>query len=47
LVHDDGLQSLDTAEREGRIAFWPNHNIGWVVQPPHDNAPGGYKCTVV
>ncbi|KAJ8457048.1 hypothetical protein ONZ45_g18470 [Pleurotus djamor] len=43
LVHDDGLQLLGEAEREKRIAFYANHNIGWVARPPHSNAPDGFK----
>ncbi|KAL0947953.1 hypothetical protein HGRIS_010582 [Hohenbuehelia grisea] len=42
-VHDDGLQLLGEAEREKRITFYANHNIGWVARPPHSNAPDGYK----
>ncbi|KAF7416118.1 hypothetical protein PC9H_002378 [Pleurotus ostreatus] len=43
LVHDDGLQLIDDAERQKRIAFYANHNIGWVARPPHSNAPDGFK----
>lgn len=43
LVHDDGLQLLNEEEREKRIAFYADHNIGWVARPPHDNAPDGFK----
>lgn len=44
-VHDDGLQStsLTPEEREERIAFYADHNIGWVARPPHDSAPDGFK----
>ena len=34
-VHDDGLQTLPEAERAERIAFYANHNIGWVARPAH------------
>ncbi|KAJ7113089.1 glycosyl transferase family group 2-domain-containing protein [Mycena epipterygia] len=42
-VHDDGLQLLGDEEREKRIAFYADHNIGWVARPKHDNSPGGFK----
>ena len=40
-VHDDGLQLLNKEEREKRIAFYADHNIGWVARPPHE--ADGYK----
>jgi hypothetical protein len=43
LVHDDGLQSLGAADRKKRIAFYADHNIGWIARPPHSNDPDGYK----
>ncbi|KAJ7510955.1 glycosyl transferase family group 2-domain-containing protein [Mycena galericulata] len=36
-VHEDGLQVVDEAERAKRIAFYADHNIGWVARPPHDS----------
>lgn len=42
-VHDDGLQLIGPEEREKRIQFYANHNIGWVARPPHSNEPNGYK----
>ncbi|KZT03069.1 uncharacterized protein LAESUDRAFT_729581 [Laetiporus sulphureus 93-53] len=42
-VHDDGLQLISEAERAERIAFYADHNIGWVARPPHDNSPDGFK----
>ena len=42
-VHDDGLQLLSAEDREQRIAFYADHNIGWVARPPHDNTPDGFK----
>ncbi|KZT03077.1 uncharacterized protein LAESUDRAFT_660491 [Laetiporus sulphureus 93-53] len=42
-VHDDGLQLISEAERAQRIAFYADHNIGWVARPPHDNSPDGFK----
>jgi hypothetical protein len=42
-VHDDGLQLLPEKEREGRIAFYANHNIGWVARPADSKDPDGFK----
>ncbi|EIN04520.1 hypothetical protein PUNSTDRAFT_108306 [Punctularia strigosozonata HHB-11173 SS5] len=42
-VHDDGLQLISPEEREARVAFYADHNIGWVARPGHDNAPDGFK----
>jgi hypothetical protein len=42
-VCDDGLQLLPEEEREARIAFYANHNIGWVARPGHSNEPDGFK----
>lgn len=43
-VHDDGLQSsISPEEREERVAFYADHNIGWVARPPHDSNPDGFK----
>ena len=41
-VHDDGLQLLNEEEREKRIAFYADHNIGWVARPPHSSSADGY-----
>ncbi|KAI0764208.1 glycosyl transferase family group 2-domain-containing protein [Trametes elegans] len=43
IVHEDGLQLLNEEERQARIAFYADHNIGWVARPPHSGAPDGYK----
>ncbi|KAH9938818.1 glycosyl transferase family group 2-domain-containing protein [Epithele typhae] len=43
LVHDDGLQLLSEDDRKARIAFYADHNIGWVARPPHSGAADGYK----
>ncbi|KAH7912096.1 glycosyl transferase family group 2-domain-containing protein [Hygrophoropsis aurantiaca] len=43
LVHDDGLQLISAEERDERIAFYANHNIGWVARPKHESAPDGFK----
>ncbi|KAG2365953.1 glycosyl transferase family group 2-domain-containing protein [Suillus spraguei] len=42
-VHDDGLQLISEEERAERIAFYADHNIGWVARPPHDSSPDGFK----
>ncbi|KAF5339551.1 hypothetical protein D9611_011423 [Ephemerocybe angulata] len=42
-VNDDGLRLLPAADRDARLAFYANHNIGWVARPKHDDAPGGFK----
>ncbi|KII90397.1 hypothetical protein PLICRDRAFT_52136 [Plicaturopsis crispa FD-325 SS-3] len=42
-VHDDGLQLISEDEREARIAFYANHNIGWVARPGHSSSPDGFK----
>lgn len=42
-VHDDGLQLIDEDQRQGRIQFYADHNIGWVARPKHESAPDGFK----
>ncbi|KAH9479119.1 hypothetical protein JR316_0007698 [Psilocybe cubensis] len=42
-INDDGLRLLSPAERDERLAFYANHNIGWVARPKHDPAPDGFK----
>jgi hypothetical protein len=42
-VHDDGLQLISEEEREMRMTFYANHNIGWVARPPHSDDADGYK----
>ncbi|PBK87934.1 hypothetical protein ARMGADRAFT_1034243 [Armillaria gallica] len=42
-IHDDGIQLINEAEREKRIAFYANHNIGWVGRPGHSSEPDGFK----
>jgi hypothetical protein len=42
-IHDDGLQLISEADREARIRFYADHNIGWVARPKHESAPGGFK----
>ncbi|KAJ7583871.1 glycosyl transferase family group 2-domain-containing protein [Mycena floridula] len=41
-VHDDGLQVISEEERSKRIAFYADHNIGWVARPPHSTKPDGF-----
>ena len=43
LVHDDGMQLISDEDRQARIAFYADHNIGWVARPPHSSAPDGFK----
>ncbi|KAL7277979.1 hypothetical protein ACG7TL_007932 [Trametes sanguinea] len=43
LVHDDGMQLISEEERQARINFYADHNVGWVARPPHSSAPDGYK----
>ncbi|KDQ52886.1 hypothetical protein JAAARDRAFT_39833 [Jaapia argillacea MUCL 33604] len=42
-INDDGLRVISDAERDARIAFYANHNIGWVARPKHDNEADGFK----
>ncbi|KNZ76240.1 hypothetical protein J132_11110 [Termitomyces sp. J132] len=42
-ICDDGLQLISEKDREERIAFYANHNIGWVARPGHSSAPDGFK----
>ncbi|RDX50631.1 hypothetical protein OH76DRAFT_1402239 [Lentinus brumalis] len=41
-INEDGMQLLSEDERAARIAFYVDHNIGWVARPPHSSAPDGY-----
>ncbi|TFK24102.1 hypothetical protein FA15DRAFT_593031 [Coprinopsis marcescibilis] len=42
-INDDGLRLLPAAERDERLAFYANHNIGWVARPKHDDSQDGFK----
>jgi len=42
-ICDDGMQLISQEDREERIAFYANHNIGWVARPGHSSAPGAFK----
>ncbi|PNS14858.1 hypothetical protein CAC42_2087 [Sphaceloma murrayae] len=35
LFHDDGLQLIDEDERNARIDFYTDNNIGWTARPKH------------
>ncbi|KAH7122380.1 glycosyl transferase family group 2-domain-containing protein [Dendryphion nanum] len=34
-INDDGLQIIDEEERQARIEFYADHNIGWTARPKH------------
>ncbi|KAK0192967.1 glycosyl transferase family group 2-domain-containing protein [Armillaria mellea] len=42
-ICDDGLQLIPEKDRQERIDFYANHNIGWVARPPHSSKEGGFK----
>ena len=43
-ICDDGLQLISQKDRDERLAFYANHNIGWVARPAHDGkSPDGFK----
>jgi hypothetical protein len=42
-VHDDGLQLISEEERQKRITFYADHNLGWVARPKHSDEPDGFK----
>lgn len=42
-IHEDGVQVISEELRQERIAFYANHNIGWVARPKHDSSPDGFK----
>ncbi|KAG2019686.1 hypothetical protein CC2G_005101 [Coprinopsis cinerea AmutBmut pab1-1] len=42
-ICDDGLQLIPEDQRQERIAFYANHNIGWVARPGHSSEPDGFK----
>ncbi|KAJ3715235.1 glycosyl transferase family group 2-domain-containing protein [Lentinula guzmanii] len=42
-ICDDGLQIIPEEEKQKRLDFYANHNIGWVARPRHSSAPGGFK----
>lgn len=42
-VNDDGLQLLSAEDRAARIAFYADHNIGWVARPKHEDKEDGFQ----
>ncbi|KAJ7040766.1 glycosyl transferase family group 2-domain-containing protein [Mycena alexandri] len=42
-INDDGLRLLSAPDRDERLTFYANHNIGWVARPKHDDAQGGFR----
>ncbi|PPQ70784.1 hypothetical protein CVT26_014719 [Gymnopilus dilepis] len=42
-ICDDGLQLIPEKDRQERLAFYANHNIGWTARPGHSSAPDGFK----
>jgi hypothetical protein len=42
-VHDDGLQLLSETDRQERIGFYADNDMGWVARPAHDRFEGGFK----
>ena len=34
-INDDGMQAMNEVERNERIEFYADHNIGWVARPKH------------
>lgn len=36
-INDDGLQLLDEEERQARLDFYNDNNIGWTARPPHNS----------
>ncbi|TFK47355.1 hypothetical protein OE88DRAFT_1636588 [Heliocybe sulcata] len=42
-INDDGLRVISDEERDTRIAFYADHNIGWVARPKHEDAVDGFK----
>lgn len=37
-VNDDGMRLLGEAERQARVDFYSDHNIGWVARPAEGDA---------
>ncbi|KAJ7470983.1 glycosyl transferase family group 2-domain-containing protein [Mycena latifolia] len=35
-ICDDGMQLISEEDRQERMAFYANHNIGWVARPGHN-----------
>jgi hypothetical protein len=41
-ICDDGLQIIPEEDRKERLAFYDNHNIGWVARPKHSGKHGEF-----
>lgn len=41
MINDDGLQLLSDTDREDRMQFYANQDIGFVARPPHEK--GGFQ----
>jgi hypothetical protein len=35
-ICDDGMQLISEEDRQERMAFYANHNIGWTARPGHN-----------
>ncbi|KAJ7702184.1 hypothetical protein B0H17DRAFT_1194704 [Mycena rosella] len=42
-INDDGLWLLPVPDRDERLAFYTNHNTGWVARPKHNDSAGGFR----
>ncbi|EEB96576.1 hypothetical protein MPER_04269, partial [Moniliophthora perniciosa FA553] len=42
-INDDGIRLLPAIERNTRIAYYADQNIGWVARPQHENEENGFK----
>ncbi|KAJ7366666.1 glycosyl transferase family group 2-domain-containing protein [Mycena albidolilacea] len=42
-INDDGLRLLSPPDRDERLTYYANHNIGWVARPRHEDAADGFK----
>ncbi|KAK7038697.1 hypothetical protein VNI00_010581 [Paramarasmius palmivorus] len=42
-INDDGIRLLPTPERNARISYYANQNIGWVARPKHGEEDHGFK----
>jgi len=42
-INDDGLRLLPVADRNERITFYAEQNIGWGARPSHSDEPDGFK----
>lgn len=42
LINDDGLQLISEQDREARVTFYTDNNIGWTARPKHDPKGTGF-----